>query len=101
MPITKSAIKKQRQDKTRAKVNEPIRGRVKSNIKAARANPTPASIASLYSAVDHAVAKKLMSLRTAGRLKSRLVKMARATVTVSPFGKPAKVAKAIKTPKAK
>jgi len=87
MPITKSAIKKVRVDKARAKVNEPIRGRVKTNIKSARAKPTPSSIAALYSAVDHAVAKKLMSLRTAGRMKSRLVKMARSKMTSSPFGK--------------
>lgn len=84
-----------RVDKARAKANEPIRGRVKSNIKTARANPTPVSIASLYSAVDHAVAKKLMSLRTAARLKSRLVKLAKTKITKSPF------ATAVKAPKAK
>lgn len=96
MPITKSAIKKQRQDKKRVKINEPIRGRVKSTIKAARSKPTLASIASLYSAVDRAVAKKLMSLRTASRMKSRLVKFARTSVAKSPFGKVAKAAKTAK-----
>lgn len=87
MPITKSAIKKVRVDKARAKTNEPIRGRVKSTIKTARANPSGKTIAELYSAVDHAVAKNLMSLRTAGRMKSRLVKLARTKVMQSPFGK--------------
>jgi ribosomal protein S20 len=71
---------------------------VKTTIKAARNKPTSTSIASLYSAVDRAVAKKLMSLRTASRMKSRLVKFARASVSQSPFGK---VAKATKTSKAK
>jgi Ribosomal protein S20 len=87
MPITKSAIKKQRVDKGRARVNEPIRGRVKSSIKAVRATPTKTTIASLYSALDHAVTKKLMSKRTAGRLKSRVTKFARKTLTTSPFAK--------------
>jgi ribosomal protein S20 len=77
MPILKNALKKQRVDKRRAAQNIPVRGRVKSAIKAARANPTPESVAQFYSAVDHAVAKKLVAKRTASRLKSRLVKFAK------------------------
>lgn len=87
MPITKSAIKKQRVDKTRIKINEPIRGRVKANIKAARTNPTAKTIAQLYSAVDRAVAKKILPLRRAARLKARIVKMSRAKLPKSPFTK--------------
>lgn len=77
MPITKSAIKKQRVDKARTKVNEPVRGRVKSTIKEARANPTPDAISAFYAAVDRAVAKKLVAKRTAARLKARLAKFAK------------------------
>lgn len=77
MPITKSAIKKQRVDKARAKVNEPVRGRVKSTIKAARTSPTPETISAFYSAIDRAVAKKLVAKRTAARLKARLVRLAK------------------------
>lgn len=87
MPITKSAIKKQRVDKKRAKVNEPIKGSVKASIKEAKSNPSSATIAKFYGAIDHAVAKKLVSKRTAGRLKSRLVKFAKSKLTKSPFGK--------------
>jgi len=77
MPITKSAIKKQRVDKARVRVNEPIHGRVKSTIKEARANPTSETISAFYSAIDKAVAKKLVARRTAARLKMRLVKLAK------------------------
>lgn len=87
MPITKSAIKKQRVDKTRIKVNEPIRGRAKAGIKAARANPSAKSIAELYSAVDRAVGRKLIPLRRASRLKARIIKLARGKMSKSPFGK--------------
>lgn len=87
MPITKSAIKKQRVDRKRVRVNEPVRGKVKVAIKEAKSNPTNESIATFYAAVDRAVAKKLVSPRTAARMKSRLVKMARAKLPKSPFGK--------------
>ncbi len=87
MPITKSAIKKQRVDKHRAKVNEPVSGRLKRALKAARTNPTKETILGFYSAVDRAVAKKLVKLGTASRLKSRLVKMAKAKLPSSIFGK--------------
>lgn len=87
MPITKSAIKKQRVDRHRAKVNEPVRGRLKSALKAARTAPSKETITSFYTAVDRAVAKKLVPLRTASRLKSRLVKLAKSKLPTSIFGK--------------
>lgn len=77
MPILKNALKKQRVDKRRAAQNVPVRGRVKSAIKVARANPTKEAISAFYSAVDHAVSKKLVAKRTAARLKARLVKLAK------------------------
>lgn len=87
MPITKSAIKKQRVDKKRTKMNEPVAGRVKSALKAARLTPTKQSVGTFYQAIDRAVKKNLIPARTAARLKSRLVKLAKSKVSVSIFGK--------------
>lgn len=87
MPITKSAIKKQRVDRARTKVNEPIKGSVKSALKAARSKPTAKTIAAFYSAVDIAVKKHLFPKRSADRLKSRLVALSKKKSTTSVFGK--------------
>lgn len=75
MPITKSAIKKQRVDKKRARVNAPILARAKSAIKKARTEKTPEVLKQLYSALDKAVGKNLISKNRASRLKSRIVKL--------------------------
>ena len=87
MPILKSAIKKQRQDKHRVLVNTPIRGKVKTSLKIARATPSTSSIAAFYSAVDRAVKHHLLNARAAARMKARLVKGARVTLSASPFAK--------------
>ncbi|MBP9702091.1 30S ribosomal protein S20 [Candidatus Woesebacteria bacterium] len=82
MPITKSAIKKQRVDKKRFSVNAPIKGQVKSTLKAARSKPTKESIGAFYTAVDRAVKKSLIPERTASRLKSRLVKLSKKKASI-------------------
>ncbi len=82
MPITKSAIKKQRVDKKRFSVNAPIKGQVKSALKAARSKPTKESIGAFYTAVDRAVKKSLIPERTASRLKSRLVKLSKKKASI-------------------
>lgn len=87
MPITKSAIKKQRVDKKRLSVNAPIKGQVKSTLKAARSKPSKESISAFYTAVDRAVKKNLIPDRTASRLKSRLVKLSKTLGVASVFGK--------------
>ena len=87
MPILKSAIKKQRVDKHRAAVNVPVRGRVRTTLKAARLAPDKSSISALYAAVDNAVKHHLMNARAAARMKSRLLKGARVKLSASPFGK--------------
>lgn len=87
MPITKSAIKKQRVDRKRARVNEPVAGLVKSTLKVARTKPTKASVSAFYTAVDRAVKKNLIPTRTADRLKSRLVKLSKSKLATSIFGK--------------
>lgn len=63
-----------RVDKRRAKVNAPILARAKGAVKKARAEKTPEVLKQLYSALDKAVGKHLISKNRASRLKSRIVK---------------------------
>ncbi len=72
MPLTKSAIKKQRVDKKRTAQNVVTRGRVKTAVKNARANVTPETLKAMYSALDRAVKHHLVARRHAARLKSRI-----------------------------
>ena len=74
MPITKSAIKKQRVDKKRTKQNLPLLGRVKTSIKEARIKATPDKLKIVYSTLDRAVKHHLVPKRRAARLKSRIAK---------------------------
>ena len=75
MPITKSAIKKERVDKKRTVSNMSAKGRLKTTIKEARLNPGTETLKSLYSAMDLAVKHHLVAKRHASRLKSRLSKI--------------------------
>lgn|GEM_PF-1373492 len=75
MPITKSAIKKERVDKKRTQVNLSAKGRLKTTIKEARANPGVESLKALYSAMDRAVKHHLVAKGHASRLKSRISKL--------------------------
>lgn len=75
MPITKSAIKKERVDKRRTLQNMPAKGRLKTAIKEARANPGVESIKSLYRAMDKAVKHNLVTKGHASRLKSRISRL--------------------------
>jgi ribosomal protein S20 len=77
MPITKSAIKKQRVDKRRTLSNMAAKGRLKTAIKDARTNPGLESLKSLYSAMDRAVKHHLVSKGHAARLKSRISKISK------------------------
>lgn len=74
MPLTKSALKKQRVDKRRTTQNIAIRGKVKTAVKSARAGATPETLKSMYSALDRAVKHHLIAKRQASRLKSRIAK---------------------------
>lgn len=87
MPITKSAIKKQRADKNKTKVNRAVASRVKSAEKAARTSPSQEAIAKLFSAVDVAVKKHVLKLNTASRLKAGVVRFAKSKLGKSPFTK--------------
>lgn len=75
MPITKSAIKKARVDKRRTLSNLSVKGRLKTTIKEARANPGEATLKALYSAMDKAVKNHIVAKRHAARLKSRISKI--------------------------
>ena len=85
MPLTKNAIKKQRVDKKRTKSNAEIRFTAKGATKAAKAKVENSTIARLYQALDRAVAKKIMKLSKASRIKARILKAAKAKGTTSPF----------------
>lgn len=74
MPITKSAIKKERVDKRRTAQNVAAAGRARTTVREARANPTAESLKSMYSALDRAVKHKLIARGRAARLKSRISK---------------------------
>jgi len=77
MPIIKSALKKQRVDKRRTSQNLLARGRLKTAVKEARANPGSESLKSLYSAMDRAVKHHLVNKGHAARLKSRVSKISK------------------------
>lgn len=77
MPITKSAIKKQRVDKKRVVRNIPVLGRVKSTLKDVRVKVDAESIKNLQQALDRAVKKRLVPKRRAARIKSRVVALAK------------------------
>lgn len=74
MPITKSAIKKQRVDKRRTLQNMAAKGRLKTTIKEARENPGAETLKALFSAMDRAVKHHLVAKGHAARLKSRISK---------------------------
>lgn len=75
MPITKSAIKKQRVDKRRTTQNMSAKGRLKTTVKEARANPGVESLKALFSSMDRAVKHHLVTKGHAARLKSRISKL--------------------------
>lgn len=75
MPITKSAIKKLRQDKKRTRVNRTVRQSVKDAIKAFRKNPKGEQLERVYEMLDRAAKKRVIHQNKASRLKSRLSKL--------------------------
>lgn len=74
MPITKSAIKKQRVDKRRTEQNMVAKGRLKTVVKEVRANPNEKTLKALFSAMDLGVKHRLIAKGHAARLKSRISK---------------------------
>lgn len=93
MPITKSAIKKQRVDKRRTAVNRAVRSKTKSAVREARANPSAETLKEMYSALDRAVKSKIVPKNRAARVKSRLLARVKSGGAKSPFGKSKKATK--------
>lgn len=75
MPVTKSAIKKLRQDKKKTAVNKKILQQVDSAVKGIK-KTKKVTINEAYSKIDKAAKKGLIHLNKAARLKSQLSKIA-------------------------
>lgn len=75
MPVTLSALKKNRQDKKRTAINQRIKRRAKAALKKFRENPIKDNLKTAYSALDTAAKKRVFHQNKAARLKSRLAKL--------------------------
>jgi len=77
MPVTKSAIKKLRQDVNRTKRNDSIRKNLADLIKKAKKTKTEKSVKEAISQLDKTVKANLMHKNKAARVKSSLSKIAK------------------------
>ena len=82
MPVIKSAKKKLRQDKKRAKRNEKVLKSLKELIKKAHKKPSADSIKKAVSLADKAAKKHLLHKNKAARIKSSLSKVLGKKTTV-------------------
>jgi small subunit ribosomal protein S20 len=71
MPLTRSAIKKLRQDKKREKENEEFKKKLKDSVKKAKKGK---DVNKAVSIIDKAVKKNIYHKNKASRIKSSLVK---------------------------
>lgn len=90
MPITSSALKKQRVDKRKTARNKRARSQYKSAVNKALTQPTGENITSAYSQLDRAAKKNIIKKEKAGRIKARIVRKAKSASNSSPFGKKVK-----------
>jgi ribosomal protein S20 len=74
MPITRSALKKQRQDVHRQHRNTVVKRTLHEAMKAFQKSPTPKKASELFSLLDRAKKKKILHENKVGRLKSRIAK---------------------------
>jgi small subunit ribosomal protein S20 len=74
MPITKSAIKKQRSDKKKAGFNKSTKTKAKTAIDAFKLSLSKESLMKAFSMVDKAAKKGVIKKGKANRIKSRLSK---------------------------
>jgi small subunit ribosomal protein S20 len=77
MPVTNSAKKALRKDRSREVVNRQIRRRLKLALKEARQKPTPKVLDRAASVLDRAAKKRVIHPSKAARLKSRLSELAK------------------------
>jgi small subunit ribosomal protein S20 len=75
MPITKSAVKKMRQDKKREAHNKKIKSHLRELVKKARLSPTESSVKKAISALDRAKKVGIYHRNKVARLKSRIAKL--------------------------
>lgn len=75
MPVTRSAMKKLRQDKKRQKINLTSKNLVKEAIKKMRKNPSEKMLSEAFRLLDFAKKKKIFHAKKSARLKSRLSKL--------------------------
>jgi len=74
MPLTKSAIKKDRQDKVRERLNRSKKNLLKKTLKLVAVEPNQKKLSSAFSALDKAAKTGLIPKGRADRKKSRLSK---------------------------
>ena len=74
MPLTKSAIKKNRSDKRKAAYNKATKTKVKSAVDSFKSMLNLESLSKAFSALDKAAKKGVIKTRKADRLKARLSK---------------------------
>lgn len=79
MPIIKSAKKKLRQDRRRTLVNKRYRQNLKVALKQAREKKTKKAVKEAYRALDRAAKRRIIHKNKAARLKSRLMKLIKAS----------------------
>ena len=72
MPITKSAIRKLRADKRKAKVNLKVRRALKEAVAQMRKKPSAKNLTAMFSRADRAAKSGVIHKNKASRLKSRL-----------------------------
>jgi len=77
MPITSSATKALRKDKTKTIINNRVRLQLKAALKKARQKPTKANLSQAFKALDRTAKKRVIHPNKAARLKSRLTKFAK------------------------
>ncbi len=76
MPITKGAIRKQKADKRKAKINLAVRKSVVKAVSLARKQPTEKNLKAMFSKLDRAVKVRIIHKNKAARLKARISRKA-------------------------
>ena len=79
MPITKSAIKKARQDVKKREHDRGLKSKIKSSVKKFLESATEENFKSVQSVIDRAIKNNIYKKNTAARIKSRLVKLVKKT----------------------
>lgn len=75
MPVTKSAIKKLRADRTRTHHNDQVRRQYKRAVLSMRKHPTPALLSAATSLIDRAAKRRVIHANKASRAKRALARL--------------------------